>query len=273
MSESQDAAAKFGKLVEIMARLRAPGGCPWDQEQTFDTIKPYLLEETYEVMDAIDQRNWPELTEELGDLLLQPVFFAQMAAEEGKFTISDALTAINNKLIRRHPHVFADGDAKTAHDVKRRWDEIKTEEKAEKGQHPHTGSILDGVPRALPALVEAEKISSKAAAIGFDWPDVSGAIDKVREETAELTSALTTLGSEEIEHELGDLLFSVVNVARLLHIDPEQALRKMNARFRGRFSHIERQVAAGGGALEQTPTEEFEKFWEEAKRLAKEPAI
>ena len=136
MTPAQDAAAKFGTLVEIMARLRAPDGCPWDQKQTFDTIKPYLLEETYEVMDAIDQRNWPELSEELGDLLLQPVFFAQMAAEEGKFTISDALAAINNKLIRRHPHVFADGNAKTADDVKRRWDEIKSEEKAEKGHHP-----------------------------------------------------------------------------------------------------------------------------------------
>ncbi len=272
MTPAQDAAVKFGTLVEIMARLRAPDGCPWDQKQTFDTIKPYLLEETYEVMDAIDQRNWPELTEELGDLLLQPVFFAQMAAEEGKFTIADALAAINRKLIRRHPHVFAEGDAKTADDVKRRWDEIKIEEKAEKGQHPQGKSILDGVPRALPALVEAEKISSKVAAVGFDWPDVSGAVDKVREETAELTAAHTERGQEEIEHELGDLLFSVVNVARLLHVDPEQALRKTNARFRRRFSHIEQQVAAGGGALERTPLERLEEFWQEAKRLEAELA-
>ena len=272
MAEAQNAAVKFGTLVEIMARLRASDGCPWDQKQTFDTIKPYLLEETYEVMDAIDQRNWSELSEELGDLLLQPVFFAQMAAEEGKFTISDSLDAINSKLIRRHPHVFADGDAKTADDVKRRWDQIKSEEKAGKGQHHQEGSILDGVPRALPALVEAEKISSRAAAVGFDWPDVSGAIDKVREETAELTASYSTCSREDIEHELGDLLFSVVNVARLLHIDPEQALRKMNARFRRRFSHIERQVTAGGGALEQTPPERFEKFWEEAKHLEKEQA-
>jgi len=269
MSPAQDAAVKFSTLVEIMARLRAPDGCPWDQKQTFDTIKPYLLEETYEVMDAIDQRNWPGLSEELGDLLLQPVFFAQMAAEEGKFTISDALDAINNKLIRRHPHVFADGDAKTADDVKRRWDEIKTEEKAEKG-HPRNGSILEGVPRALPALVEAEKISSKVAAVGFDWPDVSGAIEKVREETAELTAAHAGRGQEEIEHELGDLLFSLVNVARLLHVDPEQALRKTNARFRRRFSHIEQQVAAGGGALEHTPLERLEEFWQEAKHLESE---
>src|SRR5271165_6708694 len=253
MSPAQDAAVKFSTLVEIMARLRAPDGCPWDQKQTFDTIKPYLLEETYEVMDAIDQRNWSELSEELGDLLLQPVFFAQMAAEEGKFTISDSLDAINSKLIRRHPHVFADGDAKTADDVKRRWDQIKSEEKAEKGQHHQAESILDGVPRALPALVEAEKISSKAAAVGFDWPNVSGAIDKVREETDELTAAHANLGQEEIEHELGVLLFSLVNVARLLHVDPEQALRKTNARFRRRFAHIEQEVAAGGGAFKETP--------------------
>jgi MazG family protein len=272
MTPAQDAAAKFGTLVEIMARLRAPDGCPWDQKQTFDTIKPYLLEETYEVMDAIDQRNWPELSEELGDLLLQPVFFAQMAAEEGKFTISDALAAINNKLVRRHPHVFADGNAKTADDVKRRWDEIKIEEKAEKGHDTKAGSILDGVPRVLPALVEAEKISSKVAAVGFDWPDVSGAIDKVREETAELAEAHAGRGQEEIEHELGDLLFSLVNVARMLQVDPEQALRKTNARFRGRFAHIERQVAATGGALEQTPLDQLEDFWQEAKRLETEQA-
>jgi MazG family protein len=272
MTPAREAADEFGTLVEIMARLRAPDGCPWDQKQTFDTIKPYLLEETYEVMDAIDQRNWTELSEELGDLLLQPVFFAQMAAEEGKFTISDALAAINKKLIRRHPHVFAQGDAKTADDVKRRWDEIKLEEKAEKGHHPKAESILDAVPRALPALVEAEKISSKVAAVGFDWPDVSGAIEKVREETAELTSAHAELGQEEIEHELGDLLFSLVNVSRLLHVDPEQALRKANARFRGRFSHIERKVAARGAVLSETPLPQLEELWQEAKRLETERA-
>ena len=272
MTPAQEAAAKFGTLVEIMARLRAPDGCPWDQKQTLDTIKPYLLEETYEVMDAIDQRNWAELSEELGDLLLQPVFFAQMAAEEGKFSISDALAAINNKLIRRHPHVFAQGDAKTADDVKRRWDEIKLEEKAEKGRHHPAESILNAVPRALPALVEAEKISSKVAAVGFDWPDVSGAIEKVREEIAELTAARADHGYEEIEQEIGDLLFSIVNVARMLHVDPEQALRKTNARFRSRFSHIERQVEAGGGVLAETPLRQLEEFWQEAKRLEAERA-
>ena len=158
---------RFERLVDIMARLRAPGGCPWDREQSFDTIKPYLLEETYEVLDAIDRRDWRGLAEELGDLMLQPVFFAQMASEENKFGINDSLDAIAEKLIRRHPHVFGEGDAKTADDVKRRWDEIKVDEKKERGEAPR--GILESVPRNLPALVEAQQISSKAAAVGFDW--------------------------------------------------------------------------------------------------------
>jgi MazG family protein len=265
MTKSGDPAAKFAELVAIMARLRAPGGCPWDREQTFDTIKPYLLEETYEVMDAIDRRDWAGLSEELGDLLLQPVFFAQMAAEESKFTIADALEAINAKLIRRHPHVFADGAAETAVDVKLRWDEIKEEEKSGKGKG-RAASILNDVPRALPALVEAEKISSKVAGVGFDWPDVRGALEKVREEAAELEAALEEAEAGEIEHELGDLLFSLVNVGRMLKADPEQALRKANARFRARFAFIEDQVAAEGGQLAQTPLDRLEEFWIEAKR-------
>jgi MazG family protein len=265
MTKSGDAAAKFGELVEIMARLRAPGGCPWDRKQTFDSIKPYLLEEAYEVMDAIDRRDWTGLSEELGDLLLQPVFFAQMAAEETKFTITDALDAINTKLIRRHPHVFADGTAEKPEDVKLRWDEIKQQENDQKGKL-RAASILEDVPRALPALVEAEKISSKVAAVGFDWPDVRGALEKVREEAAELEAARDQTDAAEIEHELGDLLFSLVNVGRILKADPEQALRKANARFRARFAFIEEQVAAEGGDLAQTPLERLETFWLEAKR-------
>jgi MazG family protein len=163
-----------------MARLRAPGGCPWDRKQTFDTIKPYLMEETYEVMDAIDRRDWPHLAEELGDLMLQPVFFAEMAAEAGHFDVGDSLDAINEKLVRRHPHVFATATAETPEDVKQRWDEIKKEEKSKKGQAPEA-SILDGVPRNLPALMEAEKISHKAAGVGFEWPDINGVIEKLQE--------------------------------------------------------------------------------------------
>src|SRR5690348_6426630 len=176
-SKSHTTGQRFERLVEIMARLRAPGGCPWDREQNFDTIKPYLLEETYEVMEAIDQRDFAALADELGDLLLQAVFFAQMAAEENKFRIDDSIDAIVQKLIRRHPHVFADGSAKTSDDVKRRWDEIKADEKKAKGE-PVRG-LLETVPRNLPALIEAQQISSKAAGVGFDWENAEQVLDKL----------------------------------------------------------------------------------------------
>jgi MazG family protein len=261
----EDAGRKFGELVRVMARLRAPGGCPWDRKQTFDMIKSYTLEETYEVMDAIDRRDWPGLTEELGDLLLQPVFLAEMAAEEGLFTISDSLDAINEKLVRRHPHVFGDALAETAEDVKERWDEIKKREKA--GQPSAAASVLDLVPRNLPALVEAEKIGDKAARVGFEWPQISGVLEKLQEEAAELASAALSKDDEHIEHEVGDLLFTIVNLSRFLKVDPEQALRKTNARFRKRFAHVETEIAASGGTLESAPLERMEEFWQEAKRL------
>lgn len=249
-----------------MARLRAPGGCPWDRKQTFDTIKPYLLEETYEVMDAIDERDWPGLAEELGDLLLQPVFFAEMAREDGYFDIGDALDAINQKLIRRHPHVFADTSAETAEEVKLRWDEIKRREKAEQGADV-PASILSGVPRNLPALVEADKISHKAAGAGFEWPNIDGVLDKLREEAEELARAREGEDQRHIEAEIGDLLFTLVNVARFLNVDPEQALRKTNTRFRNRFAHVEREIAAAGGELTQTPLERMEELWQQAKNF------
>jgi MazG family protein len=257
-----ESGAKFAELVRIMALLRAPGGCPWDRKQSFDTIKTYLLEESYEVMDAIDRRDWPGLTEELGDLLLQPVFFAEMAAEEGLFTIADSLDAINQKLIRRHPHVFGEATAETPEDVKRRWDEIKNQEKAEKG-HTAPESILDAVPRNLPALVEAEKISHKAAGIGFEWPSIEGVLDKLQEEVRELADARAAQSHEHVEHEVGDLLFTLVNVARFLKVDPEQALRKTSTRFRSRLAHVERE----GGALPGTSLDRMEELWQEAKRL------
>ena len=241
-----------------MARLRAPGGCPWDREQNFDTIKPYLLEETYEVFDAIDQRDWPNLAEELGDLMLQAVFFAQMASEEGKFRIDDSLDAISEKLIRRHPHVFGDGSAKTSDDVKRRWDEIKADEKKDKGK-PQLGR-LDSVPRKLPALVEAQQISSKAAAVGFDWENPEQVLDKLDEELRELAKARENGTPAELEGELGDMLFVLVNLARFLKVDPEQALRKTNAKFRKRFAFVESHAALPGATLP-----EMEALWQEAK--------
>lgn len=242
-----------------MVRLRGEGGCPWDREQNFDTIKPYLLEETYEVLDAIDAQDWKGLAEELGDLMLQPVFFAQMAAEAGYFDITDSLEAINSKLIRRHPHVFAEGDAKTADDVTRRWDEIKATEK------PRPKGLLAGVPRSLPALVEARDIARKAAGAGFDWENVEQVFDKLREELDELDSARTQRDAGAIEGEIGDLLFVLVNIARFLKVDPEQALRKTNAKFRRRFAHVEAGIEAQGKALEKASIAEMETLWQEAK--------
>ena len=266
-----EAGRKFAELAAVMARLRAPGGCPWDRKQTFDSIKSYLLEEAYEVMDAIDRRDWRGLEEELGDLLLQPVFFAEMAAEQGLFGIADSLDAINRKLVRRHPHVFGDAQAETPDDVKKRWDEIKKEEKAEQGAMAD-GSVLDGVPRNLPALMEAEKISHKAASLGFEWPDIGGVVDKVQEEARELAAARESSDQEKIEHELGDLLFTIVNLARFLKVDPEQALRKTSTRFRNRFRHVEQGVAAVGATLRETPLDRMEALWQEAK-LAEEHRI
>ncbi len=259
-----EAGAKFGELVAVMARLRAPGGCPWDRKQTFETIKKYLLEETYEVMDAIDREDWRGLEEELGDLLLQPVFFAEMAAEKGLFTVADSLDAINQKLVRRHPHVFGSAQAETPEDVLVRWNEIKQQEKAEQGIEP-AHSVLESVPRNLPALMEADKVSHKAAGMGFDWPNMDGVIEKVREEAEELALARGQKDAKAIEHELGDLLFTIVNLARFLKIDPEQALRKSTARFRGRFAHVEQRVAESGKGFEETPLEQMEKWWQEAK--------
>jgi MazG family protein len=247
-----------------MSRLRAPDGCPWDREQTFDTIKPYTLEECYEVMDAIDRREWRALAEELGDYMLQAVFYAQMASEQDLFTIDDALDAINAKLIRRHPHVFGDGDAQTSDDVKRRWDQIKKEEKAERGEQHK--SMLDTVPRAMPALVEAQQISSKAAHAGFDWDHIDQVFEKMHEELNELAAARESAVHEQIEDEFGDILFVLVNIGRFLKLDPEQALRKTNAKFRRRFEFVEDRLRERGKTPEQSNIAEMEDLWQEAKR-------
>jgi MazG family protein len=264
-SQNTSSGEQFARLVEIMARLRSPEGCPWDREQTFDTIKPYLLEETYEVLDAIDQRDWNALKDELGDLLLEVVFFAQMAGEAGLFSVSDSLEAINAKLVRRHPHVFGDGVANTAGDVKKRWDEIKAEERKEKGiEH---ASMLGTIPRNSPALVEAQQIASKAAGAGFDWENAEQVIEKLHEELGELDQARRGDNRhEELEDELGDMLFVVVNLARFLKVDPEQALRKSNAKFRKRFGYLEARLAEQGRTPQHSVMEEMEALWQEAKR-------
>ena len=264
MTPDPTAGDKFQHLVDIMARLRAPGGCPWDREQTFDTIKPFLLEETYEVMDAIDARDWKELTGELGDLLLQAVFFSQMASEANLFRIDDALDAINSKLIRRHPHVFGDKTAETEGDVRKIWSEVKAEERKDKPKAETT--LLGSVPRTLPALVEAQHLTSRAAQVGFDWQNAEQVLEKLDEELAEFDAARRNGSHPELEDELGDLLFVLVNLARFVKVDPEQALRKTNAKFRRRFGHVEAKLIERGKTPAESTLEEMEDLWQEAKK-------
>jgi len=270
-AQAKDAAvAAFAESVAIMARLRAPGGCPWDREQTFDTIKKYTLEETYEVFEAIERRAWPELKDELGDLLLQVLFYAQMATEAGYFDIGDVAANLNAKLIRRHPHVFpVNGELTEAKDsgtVLRNWEEIKRAEKAEAAAGMRRSGLED-VPRSMPAVMEAGKLGSKAAEVGFDWPDVSGIIAKVDEEIEELRAEVEApegLDRTKAEEELGDLMFSVVHLARHLKIDPEGALRAANGKFRLRFAAMEAE-AGGFDALGRLSADELEALWSRAK--------
>jgi MazG family protein len=266
-NSANGAGAKFERLVEIMARLRAPGGCPWDREQTFASIKKYTLEETYEVLDAIDREDWEGLREELGDLMLQAVFYAEMAREAGLFSIGESLDHINAKLIRRHPHVFAEETASTEADVRKRWEEIKAEEKKDrdKDRPEKPEGLLDSLPRAMPALVEAQQITSRAAHVGFDWKNVHEVLEKLDEERGEFARALESESPDAMEDELGDLLFVLVNVARFVKVDPEQALRRTNAKFRARFAHIERRLAAQGRQVAGTSIEELEALWQESK--------
>jgi MazG family protein len=247
-----------------MARLRSPEGCPWDREQSFDTIKPYLLEETYEVLEAVDARDWPALAEELGDLLLEVVFLAEIASGQELFRIEDSLDRISEKLLRRHPHVFGTATADTAGEVKRRWDEIKAQEKEQKGRAEE--GLLASVPRALPALVEATQLTTRAAGVGFDWQNADQVLEKLNEELAELAEARARAAPEELENELGDLLFVLVNLARFLKLDPEQALRQTNRKFRERFGYLEQRLLAQGRSLAEASIEEMEALWQEAKR-------
>jgi MazG family protein len=295
---------RFERAVAIMARLRAPGGCPWDREQTFDSIKPYTLEETYEVFEAIDNRDWKELPGELGDLLLQVLFYAEMANEDGNFSIDDVLDRLSNKLVHRHPHVFGDVQAETSQEVLRNWEALKAEEKqdreknttnknvpstAEGSQAKTAKSLLADVSRAMPALLEARKLSSRAAREGFDWPDVEGVVNKLHEEIDELREELSKLppaalqrtaqgiagsgkleipGSvrEHLEDEVGDMMFALVNVARFLDVDPEGALKKTNRKFRRRFGHIEQELAKSGRQPRDAGMEELESLWQEGKQ-------
>ena len=253
---------KFERLLGIMARLRAPGGCPWDREQTIKTLRPYLIEEAYEVLDAIEREDWDHLPEELGDLQLQIVFQSQIASEENKFSIDDVLDSISEKLIRRHPHGFDTESIETVGGVVKRWEEIKAEEKATAAK---PASLLDAVPSAQPAMLEAQDLSKKAAKVGFDWGSVDQVMDKLQEEIAELNEAEKSGDREHLEEELGDLFFVVVNVARTLKLNPELALRRANRKFRSRFGYIEAGLKAQGKSLEEASIEEMEQLWQEAK--------
>jgi XTP/dITP diphosphohydrolase/ATP diphosphatase len=258
MDENRTSA--LAESIAIMARLRAPGGCPWDREQTFDSIKRHTLEETYEVFDAIDRRAWPELKDELGDLLLQVLFYAQMAEEAGYFSIEDVAANLNAKLVRRHPHIFGDARVDTAEEVKQTWDAIK---KVERANRPPV-SYIDEVAAHLPALLEAHKLGSRASKAGFDWPDVDGLFEKLAEEAAELRVESDRKHADAIEDELGDLFFTAVNLARHLRVEPEFALRRANRKFRRRFNSME--VDAGGiEALRQATPEELDRLWHRAK--------
>jgi ATP diphosphatase len=304
---------RFERAVQIMARLRAPGGCPWDREQTFDTIKPYTLEETYEVLEAIENRDWPELTGELGDLLLQVLFYSQMASEAGHFSLDDVLDRLSNKLVDRHPHVFGEVKADTPAEVLRNWEALKaiekekekekrlaadganTSEQPERAQADDVQSVLAGVSSRMPALMEAYKLSSRAAHVGFDWPEMEGLFAKLEEETSELRDELKAVpmpafnaqppgkgiaGSgkpqlppevrERLEEEVGDLFFVLVNIARYLSLDPESALRKTNRKFKRRFQWMEERLRAGGRAPVQASMDELEALWQEAKQEEKQ---
>lgn len=301
---------RFERAVQIMARLRAPDGCPWDREQTFDTIKPYTLEEAYEVLEAIDNRDWPELTGELGDLLLQVLFYSQMASEDGRFSVDDVLDRLSTKLVDRHPHVFGDVKADTPAEVLRNWEALKAEEKKKRlaagkdsdegktadAQADDSESVLAGVSSKMPALMEAYKLSSRAARVGFDWPEMAGLFAKLEEETIELKEELKLVppvavngtpagrgiagsGKPEIpdklrsrlEDEVGDMFFVLVNIARFLALDPESALRKTNRKFKLRFQWMEERLRAGGRAPQQASMNELEALWQEAKQQ-EEPA-
>lgn len=253
----------FANLVRIMDRLRDPGGCPWDREQTYATLRNYLLEECYEVVEALDAGDREGLREELGDLLFQIVFLSRLAQEEGAFTAEDVASGVAEKMVRRHPHVFGSGKADTSEEVLRNWEEIKRQEKGAAAPAP---SVLTGIPRGLPALLKAQRLGTKAARVGFDWHRDQDVLDKIDEEVLELRQAATSGRPEQVREEFGDLLFSLVMLARRLQVDAEEALEGANRKFQTRFHEVERRLAAAGIAVEEAGLETLDRVWEEVKR-------
>jgi len=270
--------AWFERLVALQARLRAPNGCPWDREQTHYTLRTYLIEEAYEVLDALQSGDDEKFAEEMGDLLLQVVFHSQIAAEEDRFTVTDVIREVHEKMVRRHPHVFGDQRAKDAEEVLKTWHQIKAQERrakaAETGSSKDaaaTESALDGVPRALPATLEALQLTKKASRTGFDWPDAGGILEKIREEAAELQGELEGKDQAKVEEEVGDLLFAAVNLARFLKIDPEIALKNANKKFVRRFHQMESVAEESGRKFQDVPRAEKESLWISAKLGERQP--
>jgi tetrapyrrole methylase family protein / MazG family protein len=267
----------FEKLMAVQARLRAPDGCPWDREQTHASLRTYLIEEAYEVLEALESGDDGKFAEEMGDLLLQIVFHSQIAKEEGRFTVSDVIREVHDKMVRRHPHVFGEKRAKDSAEVLKNWEQIKKEERIAAGKKNADGeekegkpaSLLDGVSKALPAALEGLHLTRRAARIGFDWDNVAGVFDKLSEESGELREAVGAKDAKRTEEEMGDLLFAAVNVARFLHVDPEIALKKANAKFSSRFRRMEDLAAKSGKVLADVTRGQMEEFWETAKRAEK----
>jgi len=261
--------ADIQKLVDLVERLRSEDGCPWDREQTRETLKPMLIEEAYEVLDALDGASPTELKEELGDLLFQVVFHAQIAREKSEFHLADIIDRLHDKMIRRHPHVFGGADIRTSGDVLKNWEDIKAAEKGtlSSSRPDSETSLLDGIPSKLPALHRAYQVTAKAARVGFDWPDLEGVLQKLREETAEILEARARSDERKLAGEVGDLLFVAVNVARFLGIDPETALRRSSSKFERRFRHVEARIKGQGRELKDATLAEMDALWEEAKQL------
>lgn len=252
---------EFDRLIDIMEKLRAPGGCPWDAQQDHKTLSRYIVEEAYELVEAIQNEDISHLKEELGDVLLQVVFHATIARQNQEFTIQDVIDAICEKLVYRHPHVFGDVSAETPIEVIRNWEQLKKKERNKENRQ----SILDGIPKDFPSLLYARKIQSLASRAGFDWQDTDGVMEKIREEIDELSQAIQFDGNEEIEEELGDLLFSIVNLSRFQDVDPEIALRKTNRKFIKRFHEIEKKAKSQGVSLEDMTLDEMDDIWEQSK--------
>ncbi|MCS6816702.1 MAG: nucleoside triphosphate pyrophosphohydrolase [Blastocatellia bacterium] len=257
----------FEALVELVEKLRGPDGCPWDKQQTYETLAPMTIEEAYELLEAIETGNVEQMKAELGDLIFQVVFYAKIAKERGEFTIEDVIAHVHEKMTRRHPHVFGDATARTSEDVLRRWEAIKLQEKAQRGG-PEPPSILDGVSSRLPALIEATQLAERASRVGFDWGDAVSALEKLDEEVAEFKHAMETMpeNRERLKEEIGDLLFMVANLARLLGLDAETALKAANRKFKERFRYIESELRRQGRSPEESTLEEMERLWQEAKR-------